>query len=470
MDLSSEKIQRILSKYKFHDVAVEELQKIHRIYPGMAPSTGTFTFSDSTQKDLLKLIGNVPVKYDGRSYNFPIQLWLMDSFPFTPPICLLRPTPNMVIREGKHVDARGRIHLPGLHNWDYPKSSVVGLLSEMIAKFEEDPPLSSKTTGDNKDPHELLAFVSNLQINDGGIRHHNQPINKVSVIGGGDLGMASVMSILSKCKVDKLVFIDVAESSTKGGSTDLEIFSLPKVEVSRDFSASAGSRVVVVTANAWSSEQSYVSVVQTNVDLYRGIIPNLARLSPNTVMIIASQPVDIMTHVAWRQSGLPPTHVIGAGCNLDSERLSHILDINLNTHKQAWVIGELSDNKVAVMSNTGLSSSAQPQIAPGSNTTKPLLDRAFEIMKNRGQRSWSVGLSIADITNSILTNKMKTHSVSTLAQGWGGIGTEVFLSLPCIMGSNGSTRLAGVSLGQEEDSKLRDSVTSLSNLMSQLRK
>ncbi|XP_008291901.1 ubiquitin-conjugating enzyme E2 variant 3 [Stegastes partitus] len=469
MDLKSEKIERILSKYKFHDVAIEELQKIHRIYPGMRPSTGTYTFSDSTQKDLLKLTGNVPVKYEGRSYNFPVQLWLMDSFPFTPPICLLKPTPNMVIREGKHVDARGRVYLPGLHNWDYPKSSVVGLLNEMIAKFEEDPPLSSKTAGENKDPHELLAFVSNFHISDGGIRHHDQPINKVSVIGGGDLGMASVMSILSKCKVEKLVFIDVAESSTKGGSTDLEIFSLPKVEVSRDLSASAGSRVVVVTANAWSSEQSYVSVVQTNVDLYRGIIPNLARLSPNAVMIIASQPVDIMSHVAWRQSGLPPTRVIGAGCNLDSERLSHVLDINLNTHKPAWVIGELSDNKIAVMSNTGLSSSVKPEIAPGSSSTKPLLDRAFDIMKNRGQRSWSVGLSIADITNSVLTDKMKPHSVSTLAQGWGGIGAEVFLSLPCIMGANGSTRLAGVSLAQEDDAKIRESVTSLSNLMSQLK-
>ncbi|XP_076588934.1 ubiquitin-conjugating enzyme E2 variant 3 [Chaetodon auriga] len=468
MDLSSEKVQRVLSKYKFHDVAVEELQKIHRIYPAMKPTTGTYTFTDSTQKDLLKLIGNLPVKYGGHTYNFPIQLWLIDSFPFTPPICLLRPTPNMVIREGKHVDARGRIFLPGLSSWDYPKSSVVGLLTEMIAKFEEDPPLSSKTTGSSQDPHDLLAFVSNLQINDGTVRHHSQPLNKVSVIGGGDLGMASVMSILSKCKVDKLVFIDVAESSTKGGSTDLEIFNLPNVEVSRDFSASAGSKVVVVTANAWSSEQSYASVVQTNVDLYRGFIPNLARLSPSAVMLIASQPVDIMTHVAWRQSGLPPTQVIGAGCNLDSERLSHILDINLNIHKQAWVIGELSDNKVAVMSNTGLSSSVRPEIA-GSSSTKPLLDRAFELMKNRGQRSWSVGLSIADITNSVLTDKKKTHSVSTLAQGWGGIGTEVFLSLPCSMGSNGSTRLAGVSLGQEEDSKLRDSVTSLSNLMSQLR-
>ncbi|XP_029378678.1 ubiquitin-conjugating enzyme E2 variant 3 [Echeneis naucrates] len=469
MELSSEKIQKILSKYKFHDVAVEELQKIHRIFPGISPFTGTYTFSDGTQKDLLKLIGNIPVKYEGHSYNFPIQLWLMDSFPFTPPICLVRPTPSMVIREGKHVDPRGRIHLPGLHNWDYPKSSVVGLLNEMIAKFEEDPPLSSKTTGGSKDPQELLAFVSNLQINDGGISHHHQTINKVSVIGGGDLGMASVMSILAKCKVDKLVFIDVAESSTKGGSTDLEIFRMPKVEVSRDLSASAGSTVVLVTANAWSSEQSYVSVVQTNVDLFRRIIPNLARLSPNAVMLIASQPVDIMTHVAWRQSGLPPTRVIGAGCNLDSERLTQVLDINLNTHKLAWVIGELSDNKVAVISNTGLNSSVQPEIAAGSSAAKPLLDRAFEMMKSRGQRSWSVGLSVADITNSILTNKMKTHSVSTLAQGWGGIGAEVFLSLPCILGSNGSTRLAGVSLVQEDDSKLRNSVTSLTNLMSQLR-
>lgn len=289
------------------------------------------------------------------------------------------------------------------------------------------------------------------------------------VVGGGDLGTAAVVSILAKCKVDKLVVIDSAESSTKGGSADLEIFDVPKVELTRDLSASAGSSVIVVTLNAWSSSQSYLGVLQTNVDLYRSIIPNLARLSPNAVMLVASQPVDIMTHVAWRQSGLPPSRVIGAGCNLDSERLSHALDIHLNTHKTAWVIGELSDNKVVVMSNTMLSSSVQPEIAPGSSATKPLLDRAFDLIKNQGQRSLSVGLSIADITNSILTNSMKVHSVSTLAQSWGGVAAEVFLSLPCILGSSGSTRLAGVSLGKEEDSKFRDSISSLSNLMNQLR-
>ncbi|MCI4381674.1 hypothetical protein PGIGA_G00254780 [Pangasianodon gigas] len=469
MDLNHESVKKILSKYKFHDVAVEELQKIHLNYPDMKTVAGTYTFTDSSQKDLLKVLGNIPVRYQGHSYNLPIQLWLLDSFPFTPPICFLRPTASMVIREGKHVDAKGRIYLPALHNWDHPKSSVIALLEEMIAKFEEDPPLAMKSTGDGKDPSELHATVSHLNITEGGNRP-DQSVNKVSVIGGGDLGMAAVLSIMAKSFVDKLVLIDIPESSTKGGTMDLEIFSLPKVEVSKDLSASAGSKVVVVTANAWNNEQSFVSVVQTNVDLYGKIIPSLARLSPNAVLLIASQPVEIMTHVAWRQSCLPPTHVIGVGCNLESERLSYIVNVAIlanSTNKKAWVIGELSDNKVAVWANVG--GDKHQVLVPVSNSTRPLIDRAFEMLKGRGQRSWSVGLSIADITHSILTDQRKTHSITTLAQGWGGIGSEVFLSLPCVLGVNGSTRLAGVSLSTEDDAKLKESVSTLSNLITQLR-
>lgn len=471
MELNSEPLKKILSKYKFRDVAIEELQKLNRVYPDLKLKTGSYTFNDSTQRDLLKLVGNIPVKYKGHSYNLPIQLWLLDSFPFTPPICFLRPTSNMMIREGKHVDAKGRIYLPGLHNWDHPKSSVSVLLEEMIAKFEEDPPLGMKSTGDGKDPNELLAFVSHLNITEGGNRT-GKDVNKVSVIGGGDLGMAAVLSIMAKGPVDKLVLIDIPESSTKGGTMDLEIFSLPNVEVSKDLSASAGSKVVVVTANAWSEEQSYVSVVQTNVDMYRSIIPSLARLSPTAVLLIVSQPVDIMTHVAWRQSCLPPTHVIGAGCNLESERLSYVLNVALlasKSDKQAWVIGEVSDNKVAVWGSSGTSVDKHQVLAPVTSSTKPLIERGLEMLKGRGQRSWSVGLSVADITHSVLTDQRKTHSITTLAQGWGGIGSEVFLSLPCVLGANGSTRLAGVALTPEDDAKLRESVTSLSNFFTQLR-
>uniref|UniRef100_A0A8C1DFG5 UEV and lactate/malate dehyrogenase domains n=1 Tax=Cyprinus carpio carpio TaxID=630221 RepID=A0A8C1DFG5_CYPCA len=479
MDFNSESVKKVLSKYKFRDVAIEELNKVSRVHPDMKLISATYTSSDSLQKDLLKLVGNIPVRYQGRSYNLPILLWLLDSFPFTPPVCFLRPTSSMVIREGKHVDSKGRIHLPGLHTWDHvrepqtvftPKSSVNGLLAEMIAKFEEEPPLGTRSAAQGDSPNDLLAYVSNLSLNEGGNRLDQE--FKVSVIGGGDLGIAAVLSIMAKCCVDKLVLIDVPESSTKGGTMDLEIFSLPKVEVSKDLSASAGSKVVVITANAWSDEQSYLSVVQTNVDMYRSIIPRLAQLSPKAVLLVASQPVDIMTHVAWRQSHLLPTQVIGVGCNLDSERLSHIINISLvanNTGKQAWVIGELSENKVALWGNMGPGTDQLQALTPVSNSTKPLMDRALEMLKGRGQRSWSVGLSIADITHSIVTDKKKIHSVTTLAEGWGGIGSKVFLSLPCILGENGSTRLPGVAVGSEDEMKLRESVACQVNLFMQLR-
>ncbi|ROL51970.1 Ubiquitin-conjugating enzyme E2 variant 3 [Anabarilius grahami] len=426
--------------YKFRDLAIEELQKVSRVYTDMEVKSETYTFSDSLQKDLLKLVGNIPIRYHGHSYNLPILLWLLDSFPFTPPICFLRPTSSMVIRE------------------------------EMIAKFEEEPPLGTRSSAHGDSPNDLLAYVSNLKVNEG-VNRPDQEV-KVSVIGGGDLGIATVLSIMAKSSVDKLVLIDIPESSTKGGTMDLEIFSLPKVEVSKDLSASAGSKVVVVTANAWSDEQSYLSVVQTNVDMYRGIIPHLAQLSPKAVLLIASQPVDIMTHVAWRQSNLLPTQVIGVGCNLDSERLSHIINISLvanNTGKQAWVIGELSENKVAVWGNMGPGTDQLQALSPVSNSTKPLMDRALEMLKGRGQRSWSVGLSISGITHSIITDQRKIHSVTTLAEGWGGIGSKVFLSLPCILGESGSTRLPGVALGSEDEMKVRESVACQVNLFMQLK-
>ncbi|KAL4622696.1 ubiquitin-conjugating enzyme E2 variant 3-like [Arapaima gigas] len=467
MDLTLEPIKRILAKYKFRDLAIEELQKLHKKHNAMKPTVDTYTFTDSSQKDLLKIIGTIPVQYQGHSYNLPILMWLLDSFPFTPPICFLRPTSNMVIREGRHVDAKGRIHLLALHNWDYPKSTMNNLLVEMIAKFEEDPPLGSKPQADSRNPNELLAFMSSLKITEGAVRPERQ-VNKVTVVGGGDLGIASVLSILSKGNVDKLVLIDLAENSSKSGTTDMEMFHLPNVEISKDLSASAGSRVVVVTANAWSNEQSYVSVVQTNVDMYRGIIPSVAHLSPNAVLLIASQPVDIMAHVAWKLSGLPPSQVIGTGCNLDSERLNFILNVSLMVHgtgMQAFIIGEHSDRKVAVWNSLATDSG----LMYGSNSTKPLLDRAFDMLKDKGQRSWSVGLSVADITHSVLEDKGKTHSVSTLAQGWGGIGIEVFLSLPCAMGAAGSTRLACAALGPDEDFRLRESALSLSNFLLQLK-
>ncbi|XP_039592135.1 ubiquitin-conjugating enzyme E2 variant 3 [Polypterus senegalus] len=481
MDLSDATIKKILSKYKFRDLTIEELQTIHKTNARLQPSVETYTFNDTSQKDLLKLTGTIPVNYQGRSYNIPIQLWLLDSYPFTPPICFLMPTPEMVIWEGKHVDSQGRIYLPYLKDWNYPKSTIIGLISEMIQKFEEDPPLRSKSAKDDQDAAKIQTVLSKISGGVSNINLHsptkvneqktNQPLRKVTVIGAGDLSIACVTSILAKGQVDKLIFIDTPESSNKGGTSDLEMFLSPKVEICTDFAASAGSMVVAVMANAWSNEQSYLNVVQANVDLFRTIIPNVARHNPNGVLLIASQPVDIMTCVAWKLSGLPPNQVIGIGCNLDSQRLQRLLSNStklLPGEKQAWVIGELSENNVIAWSGADISKDNQAEVIPGSAPLRRLTDRALEILKGRGHRSSSVGLSVADVVHSILLDQRHVHSISTLAKGWCGFNAKVFFSLPCVIGASGVIDKCKISLEEEEADNIRKSAASLHSILEQL--
>ncbi|XP_015284061.1 PREDICTED: ubiquitin-conjugating enzyme E2 variant 3-like, partial [Gekko japonicus] len=147
---------------------------------------------------------------------------------------------------------------------------------------------------------------------------------------------------------DKVVVLDCSESTMKGGTMDLEIFALPNVEVSRDFSATRDSKVVVLTVNYLGNAQSYLDVVQNNVDLFRGIIPSVAHYSQNSILLVASQPVEIMTYVSWKMSGFAKSRVIGIGCNLDSARFQYIITNLLKSQsrgKDTWIIGEQGENK-----------------------------------------------------------------------------------------------------------------------------
>ncbi|XP_074697951.1 ubiquitin-conjugating enzyme E2 variant 3 isoform X3 [Strix aluco] len=297
MALSEEALRKQLGKYKFRDLTIEELKNVNKTYPNFTFSMNTYTFKDGSQKDLLNFSGTVPVKY-GNSYNIPIHLWILDSHPFAPPICFLKPTVNMGISVGKHVDAHGRIYLPYLQNWSHPKSTVTGLIKEMIAKFEEELPLYSLSPSDAARQSELLSYIAKITEGEtdmkskskiGGCRNEGY-FNKITVVGAGDLGIACVLAVAAKGAADKVVLLDLSEGAAKGGTMDLEIFALPNVEISKDFSASADSKVVVLTVNSLGNAQTYLDVIQSNVDLFRGIIPAISHYSQNTVLLVASHP------------------------------------------------------------------------------------------------------------------------------------------------------------------------------------
>uniref|UniRef100_A0A8C0EU73 UEV domain-containing protein n=1 Tax=Bubo bubo TaxID=30461 RepID=A0A8C0EU73_BUBBB len=449
--------------YKFRDLTIEELKNVNKTYPNFTFSMNTYTFKDGSQKDLLNFSGTVPVKY-GNSYNIPIHLWILDSHPFAPPICFLKPTVNMGISVGKHVDAHGRIYLPYLQNWSHPKSTVTGLIKEMIAKFEEELPLYSLSPSDAARQSELLSYIAKItegvDSKIGGCRNEGC-FNKITVVGAGDLGIACVLAVAAKGAADKVVLLDLSEGAAKGGTMDLEIFALPNVEISKDFSASADSKVVVLTVNSLGNAQTYLDVIQSNVDLFRGIIPAISHYSQNTVLLVASHPVEVMTFVSWKLSAFPKSRVIGVGANLDTERFQYVLTNLLKAQmlaKDAWIIGEQGEDKVP--SWTSCNSVA--------NQTEAMA-ASMEVLKGKGQRSWSIGLSVADLTDSILKDKRKVHSVSTLAKGCCNINSEVFLSLPCILGTNGVIEMVKLEEDPLVQEKLQSSAGSIHDLQQQLK-
>ncbi|CAI5763298.1 ubiquitin-conjugating enzyme E2 variant 3 isoform X1 [Podarcis lilfordi] len=478
MEFSEEQLRKWLSKYKFRDLTIEELKSVHELYPNTTFAMNTYTFKDGSQKDLLNCSGTVPVKYQGNSYNIPIFLWILDSHPFTPPICFLKPTANMGISVGKHVDARGRIYLPYLQNWSHPQSVIIGLLKEMSAKFEEELPLFSLSSSDAARQSELLSYIAKITEGEDNIQSKGEGkkndggFNKVTVIGAGDLGLACALAISAKGVADRVVVLDCSEGTMKGAAMDLEIFALPNVEISRDFSASAGSKLVVLTVNSLGNAQSYLDVVQSNVELFRGIIPSVAHYSQQSVLLVASQPVEIMTYVSWKMSGFPKSRVIGIGCNLDSARFQYIIANLLKAQirgKDNWIIGEQGENKVAAWSASNSVTSHQDEDIANQNAQHLLANRAMEVLKGRGQKSWSVGLSIADLADSILNDKRKVHSISTMLKGCYNINSEVFLSVPCVLGISGVTEVIKLLDKGTVAQELQSTAASIHDLQQQLK-
>uniref|UniRef100_A0A803J6F4 Tumor susceptibility 101 n=1 Tax=Xenopus tropicalis TaxID=8364 RepID=A0A803J6F4_XENTR len=147
MALSEAQLKKLLGKYKYRDLSVREILNVTvPLYRDLKPIQRPYVFNDGSSRELLSLSGTIPVPYKGNTYNIPICLWLLDTYPFNPPICFVKPTSTMTIKTGKHVDANGKIYLPYLHEWKHPPSDLLGLIQILIVVFGEEPPVFSRST------------------------------------------------------------------------------------------------------------------------------------------------------------------------------------------------------------------------------------------------------------------------------------------------------------------------------------
>ncbi|XP_064144427.1 L-lactate dehydrogenase C chain isoform X2 [Loxodonta africana] len=286
------------------------------------------------------------------------------------------------------------------------------------------------------------------------------PQRKVTIVGIGAVGMACAISILLKDLADELALVD-----------------------GKDFSMSANSKLVIVTAGARQQEgESRLALVQRNVNIMKTVIPAIIRHSPDCMILIVSNPVDILTYVVWKLSGLPVNRVIGSGCNLDSARFRYLVGEKLGVHPTSchgWIIGEHGDSSVPLWSGVNVAGVPLKNLNPNlgtdsdkeqwKNVHRQVVDSAYEIIKLKGYTSWAIGLSVTDLAGSILKNLRRVHPVSTMVKGLYGIKEEIFLSIPCVLGQSGVSDVVKVKLNPEEEALFKKSANTLWEIQKDLK-
>ncbi|EEB19627.1 L-lactate dehydrogenase, putative [Pediculus humanus corporis] len=311
--------------------------------------------------------------------------------------------------------------------------------------------------------------------------------NKITIVGAGQVGLACAYSILTQNVSSHICLIDMIEDKVKGEVLDLQhgttFLRGAKIEGGTDYQLSAGSKICIVTAGARQKDgESRLNLVQRNTNIFKEIIPKLVEHSPDTILLIVSNPVDILTFVAWKLSGLPQHRVIGSGTNLDTSRFRVLLSERLGispTSCHGWIVGEHGDTSVAVWSGVNVAGvrlqdlnstiGTSEDLENWEETHEQVVRSAYEIIKLKGYTSWAIGLSLSSISMSILLNTQNVHAVSTNLKGYYGIEDEIFLSLPCVLGSEGITHVVSLPLNKKETSLLIKSAKTLKEIQENIK-
>lgn len=308
------------------------------------------------------------------------------------------------------------------------------------------------------------------------------PSSKISIVGVGQVGMACAFAMMCQGVGNEIALTDVAEDKLKGECMDLRqglaFLKNIKIDADKDPKVTAHSKIIVITAGARQRPgESRLSLVQRNTDIFKGIIPKLVEYSPDAVFLIVSNPVDILTFVTWKLSGLPKTRIIGSGTNLDSGRFRYYISEKLGISAvscHGWIIGEHGDSSVPVWSGVNVAginlNNLNPKIGTEEDTEnwkdvhKDVIQSAYEIINLKGYTSWAIGLSVSTICQSILRNEKRVFALSTHVKDIHGIKDDVFLSLPCVVGGRGIVSVLTQTLTDGETKKLQESALKLSEV------
>ena len=306
---------------------------------------------------------------------------------------------------------------------------------------------------------------------------------KCAVIGCGFVGTSIAFSLTESGMFSEMVLIDVNRNKAEGEAMDLSHglpFASPMKIYAGDYNELKDCFLIIITAGTSQREgETRLDLVHRNVEIFKSIIPQITAVNNEAVILVVSNPVDILTYVTLKISGFPPNRVIGSGTVLDTARLKYLLGERLGVDSRsvhAFIIGEHGDSELAVWSGANVSGidiedfctiSGNNNCGMIYNIYEDVKNSAYEVIAKKGATYYAIAMTVRRIVKAIIRNEHSVMPVSCYTDGHYGIN-DVCIGIPAIVGENGIEKVLDIPLSKEENEQLLLSVDTLKNVLSEI--
>lgn len=302
--------------------------------------------------------------------------------------------------------------------------------------------------------------------------------SKVVVVGTGFVGMSYAYALVNQGAAEELVLIDIDHKKAEGEAMDLNhglAFAPRKMTIKAgDYSECKDAGLVVITAGVNQKEdETRIHLLQRNAAIIKSVVQSIMKSGFSGILMVASNPVDILSYVAWKESGLDKSRVIGSGTSLDTARLRYEISSYVNIDPRnihAYILGEHGDSEFVVWSNANIAAKPIMDVIDTMDEIefkdldkiyKDVRDAAYEIIKRKKATYYGIGMALVRITAAIFNNENRIMPISALNDGVYDIEDDVYIGLPAVLNRQGVHHVVHFELSQGEKKKLQHSASIL---------
>lgn len=304
-------------------------------------------------------------------------------------------------------------------------------------------------------------------------------IKKIGIVGCGFVGSTIAYTIMESEMFNEMVLIDANESKARGEALDLAHclpFLSPMQIYQGDYSNLADASIIVIAAGVNQKEgETRLDLLAKNVNIFRNIVARITEVNKECIILVVTNPVDILTYVTLKLSGFDSSRIIGSGTVLDTARLKYLVGKKLKVDSRnvhSFIIGEHGDSELAVWSSANVSGidlneyCGICEFCGGMDELYGLFDyvknSAYDIIRDKGATYYAIAQSTKRIIKSIISDENSILPVSTLVNGHYGIN-DICMSVPAVIGRDGVKKVLDIPLNDDEQRRLLLSAETLSD-------